>query len=106
VNIKEERTRPASDGSRLITYADPDTGLLTDFSIEEFVVLKTVHYLDTLDPDAEFDQDEVSTNSGRVAALLRYEGWFTKDEYVGALVRDEMEDLEEELEDDFPTDDS
>lgn len=84
---------------RTIVYCDPYNGKLYDLSVTSFVVLQTMRLLsetDDLDPMSPVD---VSAHTADVAEMLVAEGWFTDEEYVSNVARDEAEGVDEELKD-------
>ena len=79
---------------RLITYARE--GKLYELTIVQFVILQSFFTLQRMGEDT--DPRNVSEWTGRVAAALEADGWFTPDEYAAAWAESEAEDLDTELE--------
>ena len=89
---------PPKDG-RTLLFANQVDGLLYPFGIREFVVLQTMRSLARrgVDPD-DITSDMVNSEAEVIARALMVDGWFTQDEYAGALASREAEDIDEEWE--------
>jgi len=83
-----EGVRPGE--GRRIVWAGPD-GLLHDSSIVEFTIMMTIKSLGSA------TTQEVSDASGRIAATLIDDGWYTADEWVAAWSANEAKHLDDEL---------
>ncbi len=85
---------------RKIVWANDD-GLLYEFDILSFVVLQTSRALVGDQTSDEVDIDDLTTrvaeSMGDMAMALVIDGWFTKDEYLGAFAAVAAQDLDDDI---------
>jgi hypothetical protein len=97
ITLDPSRGRTAPE-QRTITYCDPYNGQLYDLPIISLVVLQTMQYLEALGLDPS-DEESIDEHAGEIAEYLVLDGWFSEDEYVAELAREDAADLDEELHD-------
>jgi len=77
-------------------YCDPYNGKLYNLPITSLVVLQTMQHLEALGLDSS-DPENINEHSGEIAEYLVLAGWFTEDEYITELAREEAEGVDDEL---------